>query len=162
MLFSTVQSIDLPWSAWPDGFGWRDNRIAAQHLSRDLVRPSSGLKELIRLKCGSHNLQMSAYTWSRDGFHRTTRVPSFPKSCQFVFCYASNATKPVTKGGGGRGPNCPLKKCVGYTVCITVAFAHAIDLNFGSPQKTLHPSSWLRAGTRCPPKTYFVTAVLFK
>jgi len=31
-----------PWSAWPDGSEWRDNRIAAQHLHRDLVRPSSG------------------------------------------------------------------------------------------------------------------------
>jgi len=31
---------------WPDGSGWRDNRMAAQHLRRNLVRPNSGLKEL--------------------------------------------------------------------------------------------------------------------
>jgi len=30
----------------PDGSGWRNNRMAAQHLPRDLVRPSSGCKEL--------------------------------------------------------------------------------------------------------------------
>jgi len=36
-------------SAWPDGSGRLDNRMAAncaQHLPRDLLRPSSGLKEL--------------------------------------------------------------------------------------------------------------------
>ena len=26
-----------PWTAWPDGSGGRDNRMAAQHLPRDLV-----------------------------------------------------------------------------------------------------------------------------
>ena len=31
-----------PWTAWPDGAGRRDNWMAAQHLPRDLVRPSSG------------------------------------------------------------------------------------------------------------------------
>ena len=31
------------WTAWPDGSGRWDNRMAAQHLPRDLVRPSSGL-----------------------------------------------------------------------------------------------------------------------
>ena len=37
------------WTAWPDGSGRWDNRmaaLAAQHLVRDLVRPSSGLEEL--------------------------------------------------------------------------------------------------------------------
>ena len=34
-----------PWTAWPDGLGRWDNRMAAHHLPRDLVRPSSG-KEL--------------------------------------------------------------------------------------------------------------------
>jgi len=33
-------------TARPDGFGWWDNRMAAQLLSRDLVWPSRGLKEL--------------------------------------------------------------------------------------------------------------------
>ena len=31
-----------PWIAWPDGSGRWDNRMAAEHLPRDLVRPSSG------------------------------------------------------------------------------------------------------------------------
>jgi len=35
-----------PWIARQDGSGWWDNRLAAEHLPRDLVRPSSGLKEL--------------------------------------------------------------------------------------------------------------------
>ena len=30
------------WTAWPDGSGRWDNRMAAQHLPRDLVSPSSG------------------------------------------------------------------------------------------------------------------------
>jgi len=33
-----------PWTARPNGSGQWDNRLAAQHLPRDLVRPSSGLK----------------------------------------------------------------------------------------------------------------------
>ena len=38
--------IALAGLASPDGSGWWDNRLAAQHLSRYLVQPSSGLKEL--------------------------------------------------------------------------------------------------------------------
>ena len=34
------------WTAWPDGSGWWDNRMAAQPLPRNLVRPGSGLKGL--------------------------------------------------------------------------------------------------------------------
>jgi len=34
----------FPWTAWPNGSGRWDNLLAAQHLPRDLVRPSSGLK----------------------------------------------------------------------------------------------------------------------
>ena len=34
------------WSAWPNGSGWRNNWLCAQHPPRDLVRSSSGLKEL--------------------------------------------------------------------------------------------------------------------
>jgi len=35
-----------PWSAWPHGSGRWGDRMASQHLPRDLVRPNSGLKEL--------------------------------------------------------------------------------------------------------------------
>ena len=38
MLSSNVQSIDLPWSARPDGFGRWDNWMAAHQLSRNRVR----------------------------------------------------------------------------------------------------------------------------
>ena len=31
-----------PWTAWPDGSGRWDNRMASQHLPRELVRTSSG------------------------------------------------------------------------------------------------------------------------
>ena len=41
------QSPTSPWIARSDGSGWRDNRMAAQHLIRDLVWRSSGLKELL-------------------------------------------------------------------------------------------------------------------
>jgi len=46
--FSNVRSIDLPRTTQTDGSGWWDNRMAAQHLSRDLVRPSSGLKTSLK------------------------------------------------------------------------------------------------------------------
>ena len=35
-----------PWTAWPEGSGRWDNRIGAQHLPRDLVRPSSEAQTL--------------------------------------------------------------------------------------------------------------------
>ena len=35
-------------TAWPDGFRQWDNRMAAQHLPRDLVRPSCGLKNSLK------------------------------------------------------------------------------------------------------------------
>jgi len=31
-----------PWTAWPDGYRRLDNRMAAQHLARNLARPSRG------------------------------------------------------------------------------------------------------------------------
>ena len=37
-----------PWTAWPDGSEQWDNRMAAQHLPRDLVRPSSGLNNWLK------------------------------------------------------------------------------------------------------------------
>jgi len=37
-----------PWIARPDHSGWWDNWLSAQHLPKDLVRPSSGLKELLQ------------------------------------------------------------------------------------------------------------------
>ena len=40
MLFSNVQSVDLLMTARPGGSGRWGNRMAAQHLPRDLVRPS--------------------------------------------------------------------------------------------------------------------------
>ena len=49
-----------PWSAWPDGSGWRDNRMAAQHLPRDLVRSSTGLKNWLK---GLRRRQPYYYRW---------------------------------------------------------------------------------------------------
>ena len=48
MLSSNVQSIASPRTAWPDGSGWWDNRMAAQaqHLPRDPMWPSSGYEQL--------------------------------------------------------------------------------------------------------------------
>jgi len=48
MLSSNVQSIDLPWTAWPDGSGRWDYWMVAQHLPRDLVQPSSGLNNYLK------------------------------------------------------------------------------------------------------------------
>ena len=45
-MFCTIQSIWPLSNVWPDGSGWRDNRIAAQHWARDLVQRSSRLEEL--------------------------------------------------------------------------------------------------------------------
>jgi len=36
------------WNAWPDGSGWWDNGMGAQHLPQDLMWPSSGLKNLLK------------------------------------------------------------------------------------------------------------------
>ena len=39
-----------PWTAWPDGAERWDNWMAAQHLPRDLVRPSSGFNNSFKRK----------------------------------------------------------------------------------------------------------------
>ena len=42
-----------PWTAWPDGSGRWDNRMAAQHLPRDLARPSSRLNNSLKRRSES-------------------------------------------------------------------------------------------------------------
>jgi len=42
-----------PWTAWPDGAGRWDNWMAAQHLPRDLVRPSSGFNNSLKEEAGA-------------------------------------------------------------------------------------------------------------
>ena len=37
-----------PWTAQPDSSGWRDNRLAAQHLHRDLVWLNGGFQQLVK------------------------------------------------------------------------------------------------------------------
>ena len=48
-----------PWTARTDGSVRWDNRMVAQHLPRDLVRPSSGLKELAQMTTKSRYEQMA-------------------------------------------------------------------------------------------------------
>ena len=43
-----------PRTSWPDSAGRRDNWIAAQHLPRDLVRPSSGFNNSLKRKKKEH------------------------------------------------------------------------------------------------------------
>ena len=45
---SNVQSIDFPWTAWPDGSGRWDNWMVAQHLPRDQVQPGSGFNNSLK------------------------------------------------------------------------------------------------------------------
>ena len=53
-----------PWTAWPDGSGRWDNRMAAQHPPRDLVQPSSGYEELSHKKKSQNMVhQHSKHGW---------------------------------------------------------------------------------------------------
>ena len=57
------------WTARPDGSGWWDIRMTAQHLPRDLVRPSSGLKSWLkrrrrRLISALFQLTFSNHCWT--------------------------------------------------------------------------------------------------
>jgi len=53
-----------PWTAQPDGSRWRDSRLIAEHLPRDLVRPSSGMKELAQTMKKKSLLKFA--TWIYD------------------------------------------------------------------------------------------------
>ena len=55
-----------PWTAWPDGAGRWDNRMAAQHLPRDLVRPSSSFNNSLKRREGDRPPLGSAS--ARPGF----------------------------------------------------------------------------------------------
>jgi len=46
--FPPVSNPSTSWTAWPDSCGRWDNRMAAQHLPRDLVQFSSGLKKWLK------------------------------------------------------------------------------------------------------------------
>jgi len=46
VVLKTFSWMHSSWTARPDGSGWWDNRMGAQYLPRDLVRPSSGYEEL--------------------------------------------------------------------------------------------------------------------
>jgi len=47
-VYFTAQPIDLSMERMAWQSGWWDNRMAAQHPPQDLVRPRSGLKELLK------------------------------------------------------------------------------------------------------------------
>ena len=63
------------WKARPDGSGRWDTRMATQHLTRDLVRPSRGMKQLAQTMkiCASWNHRKAnkaepsgIISWNRD------------------------------------------------------------------------------------------------
>ena len=66
-----------PWTAGPDGSGRWDNRMAAQHLPRNLVRPSRGWKNSLKR---SKKLQISFM------MNNATK-----NSCIFPLLHKSNA-----------------------------------------------------------------------
>ena len=52
-----------PWTVWPNGSGRWNNRMAAQHLPRDLVRPSSGLNNSLKRRRRLHLLPIMTKTF---------------------------------------------------------------------------------------------------
>ena len=61
------KNVCLPslWSARPDGFVWWDKWLAAQHLTRHKVRPTSGLQEVAQtMKKNKHETRFSSFSVS--------------------------------------------------------------------------------------------------
>ena len=52
-----------PRTAWPDGAGRCDNWMAAQHLFRDLVRPSSGFNNSLKRMKNIWNSKIFTQLW---------------------------------------------------------------------------------------------------
>jgi len=65
-----------PWTAWPDGSGRWDNRVAAQHLPRDLLRPSSGVKIWLKRRRRSADWNLSPATQTSKNFYFLSSVTS--------------------------------------------------------------------------------------
>jgi len=73
------------WTARPDGAERWDNRMAAQHLPRDLVRPSSGQQQLTQTtkkRCGWFSTEIQSFwpgaspllrLWPSDKKYEQTR-----------------------------------------------------------------------------------------
>jgi len=51
------------WTARPDGSGRWDNQMTAQHLPRDLVRPSSGQQQLVQTTKKKRYLEYYIKAW---------------------------------------------------------------------------------------------------
>ena len=52
-----------PRTAWPDGAGRWDNWMGAQHLFRDLVRPSSGFNNSLKRMKNIWNIRIVTQQW---------------------------------------------------------------------------------------------------
>jgi len=117
-----------PWTTWPDGSGRWDNRMAAQHLPRNLARPSSGSKKnslkrkkkmnyravkcimtVMGQKCIFHNFLKSRYVLFFLLFMLLFR------SCMFVWSSTLNQDLSVVK----QSPT--------FLACVT--FSHDLDNN---------------------------------
>ena len=85
MLTSNVKSIDLTLSAWPDGSGRCDNRLTAQHLSRDLVWPSNGLQELAQTMKTSSSQFPQHLRPRKTGLHANASSGQKTKVCKCSF-----------------------------------------------------------------------------
>ena len=70
---AVLSSRSNPWTAWPNGSGWWSNRMAAQHLPRDLVRPIAA--------------DMDSLNWWR-------RSSPMPTRLSFSFLLQQTASKP--------------------------------------------------------------------
>jgi len=70
-------------------------------------------------------------------------IPMCQSSLQCDFCIPNHlVTRPVSKGRASRTWKnfLPLlKNCLGHTVCITIVFVYAIDVNFGPPSENSSP-----------------------
>jgi len=78
MLSSNVQCIHLSMDSFSDVSGWWDNWMAAQHLLRDLLRPSSGLEELVhamKKKNETHSQEQFTSVWKAVHLYVTIDAP---------------------------------------------------------------------------------------
>ena len=65
------------WTAWPDGSGRWYNRMAAQHLPLDLVRPNSGQKNWLKRMGDSHSQRQERHLRLCNG-QATIKIPTRP------------------------------------------------------------------------------------
>ena len=123
---------------------WVAFRLSKHRLSNRLLFPSN-INQIPKQNYPSQLEKISRYQkktnqksfWIHTHIHTHTDLARNVISAYLIIWWAGPQLRGGLRPPGKLSPL--LKKCLGYVVCITIVFVHAIDVKFGPPSE--HSSS---------------------